>query len=486
MSIKKKLAGSALWISLGAGFQQLSGFVIFVILARLLSPQQFGIVAFAAIFIDIGRIFVASGVSDALVRRTDWNDDFASTAFWINLGVSILVVFVCVFAIGPAVGAAGHQDLGLVLSILACTLLVDALSLALTAKLRRDFAYKKIATRNVASNVVGGVAGIALAFLGFGVWALVFQRVATSVLTCLVTWSMVGWRPRFVFSKAHARELVQFSAGLIGSQLLATANSQAIPLILGFALGPVPLAIYRAGNRGLRLVTQLTIAPLQQAALPAFSQVPPTSLATNYCRVTRATSLLSCPIFVGAAAVAPDFVAICFGDRWTASGPVMAMLGLMVGASTLGYFLSPVLIAVGQARRLFLFYAIAVAGNVLFTTATLPFGLMIIAAAQTVRAYLAVPVTLGVLHRAIGLRPVDAVKGIALPLLSAFLMGAVVFGLRVFVLDGFHATARLAIVVPIGVFVYFGILRIFARRFLQENLNELMPLLPPFVRRNLP
>lgn len=481
MSIKKKFVTGALWVMLGTSFQQVSAFIIFVILARALSPAEFGIVAFATIFIDLSRIFVAAGTADAVIRHPEWDEVFASTAFWINLGISLFVCALFIVVGAPLLATTGYDGIQPILIVLSLTIPVSALNLVLGAKLRREFAFKQITTRDMISNVVAGLIGIALAFLGFGVWALVAQRVCSTVLACTLTWLLVRWRPRLVFSRSHARELLRFALNVTGAQAVSVANTEAIPLILGFLMGPVPLALYRTGNRGLRLVTQLTIAPLQHAALSAFSRVGKQSLADSYQRMTRATSVLACPVFIGAAAIAPDFVAICFGPQWNASGPVMAALGLMVGASTLNYFLTPVLIAAGYPRYLLYFFIATLIGNVLFTLASLPFGLTFVAASQTVRAYLGLPLSLGFLKKTIALAPFRAIAGVIEPLLAAFVMGGIVFALRVYALDDLSAVIRVAIVVPIGVAIYVGALLLFGRKFLKDNLAELIPLLPPFV-----
>src|SRR5262245_40335573 len=131
MSIKRKFARGAFWLMLGTSFQSLAQFVIFVILARVLTPAEFGTVAFASIFIDVSRIFVSAGTSDALIRRPEWDEDFASTAFWINLGMALVVCAAFILIAGPLLAASGYEGIQPILVVLSLTLQLGPLNLVL-------------------------------------------------------------------------------------------------------------------------------------------------------------------------------------------------------------------------------------------------------------------------------------------------------------------------------------------------------------------
>lgn len=487
MTTKHKLMSSAVWIAAGSSFNQIFGFIIFVILARLLTPTQFGVVAFASIFIDMSRQFISVGIPDALIRHNDWDQSLASTALWMNLAVSTLICLVCVAVGAPVLSAIGYEGIGPVLAVLALSLIIDASRTVLEAKMRRDFAFKAITYRNTIASVLAGILGVVMAFMGAGVWALVANRLAASALSTALTWGVVRWVPSLTFSRENARYLAKFATGLVGAQALSLLNGQIAPLIVGFFLGPASLAIYRAGYRILGMVTQLTIMPLQSAALSAFSKIKDKdSLPHAYLRLTAACSLVSCPVFIGTGAIAPDFIVLTLGAKWQEAGWIMMMGSFVTGAAVLSYFFTPVLTAAGNTKYSFYYFASAVVGNTAFALATVPFGLMAVAASQTLRAYVSAPVPLLFLRKAIGLRPMDAINGIAAPFCASLAMGGILIALRQFLLMDLPPVARLAIMLALGPCLYAGFMLTLGRKFLAKSMSELKSILPASLRARIP
>jgi PST family polysaccharide transporter len=487
MSTKRKFVHSAFWMIAGTSFNQIFAFLIFAVLSRLLRPSEFGIVAFAAIFIELSRPIVTAGVPDALIRHATWDQSLASTGFWLNLGMSFVICLMCILGGVPLLRLFNYAGIGPVFAVLASTLVVDSVRIVLEAKLRREFAYKTLTSQNAIASTVGGVMGVALAFLGWGVWALVASSVITSVLCAGLIWYRVRWLPSFTFSRAEARYLGRFSSGLIGAQLLAVFNGQVAGLVIGVALGPAPLALYRAGNRMLILVTALAIMPLQKVALTAFASLrDKSSVSKIYLRLTSACALIACPIFIGAGAIAQDFTVLCLGRKWADSGPVMTWAALVVGAAVLNYFFTPSLTAMGNTRYSFSYYVAAVIGNALFAFLAAPFGMIAVMASQTLRAYISLPFPLLLLKRGIGLSPIAAVRGVAPAFLCSLAMGGALMLLRTYWMQDFTSLDRILVLVPLGAVLYGLLMLVFGRSSLAANYAELRPLLPNSLRANLP
>ena len=486
MSIKHKFATSSMWLMLGAAFGQLSSFVIFVMLARILTPVEFGIVAVASVFIDLSKQFLSAGIPDALIRRPEWDDEFASTAFWITVSSAALVAVGAV-AIGvPVLYLNGHADIANVLGALAITLVIDAMRIVFDARLRRDFDFKRLMSREVSTQVIAGVIGVAMAWLGAGAWALVINRIAASVLGTAATWWLVRWQPRFTFSKLHARELAHFSGGLVGAQVLAALNGQVAPIVITFLLGPTSLALFRAGNRVLTMLTQITISPLQGAALSAFSRIrDPIALSAAYVRLTGACSLIACPVFIGVGIMGPDLVTVLLGPKWAESGAIMMVSSFVVGAAALNYFFTPVLTAAGNTRYSFIYFLSAVVGNGVLAILAAPFGAVAVAASQTARAYISLPLPLVFLRRAIGLPLRSVLNSIAAPFFASAVMGLVMAGAKWEAMATMVAPVRLVLLALLGAAVYAVLMATFGRASLRRNFNELKPLLPAALRRRL-
>jgi PST family polysaccharide transporter len=478
------MLSSSLWWITGTGATMISSFIVFALMARFLEPVDFGLVAFAALFIDIARNLMQGGIPEALIRRKEWNETAASTAFWMNLASGVL------FAVGVAAIATplaylyGSASLAEIFLWLSVSLVIDSLRGVHEARLRRNFGYKVLALRTVVASIISGVIGVAMAFTGFGVWALVAQRLAATVLQVIVVVWTVPWMPKLVFSRKECSALFGFGIDIMGARLLGELNARVASLVVGFILGPIALAFFRVGARALTFLVSLTIKPLQTTALSAFSRLKDASAVGNaYVRLTRATAFVSFPVFLGAAATASDFVVVCFGRQWEASGPVMAMLALVVVPTTLLYFAPPALAALGKTRLVLLSGLTTLVLNAIAALAMVSFGVVAVAAGQAARAHITAPVALGMLRKGIGLPIGRSIRGIIEPAIAAGLMGATVMAARLYVLDDLSPFSRLGISVVLGAVVYVCLLLTVARRYTAETMLELTPHLPGSIRR---
>lgn len=481
MSIKANFAKSGMWMVASAIFNNLSSTLIFIALARLLTPTEFGIVAFATIFIEISRVLVVAGIPDALIQQKEWDDDVASSAFWINIGISMAICLVICLVAAPLSYLGYDQTFALVLVALSAALFVEALTTVHTAKLRREFRYKAIASRNMAANVLGGVIGIALAAAGWGVWALVASRLLSASLTSIILWRTSGWMPRFIFRWGHVRGLRAISGHLLGNQLIGQANAQVAGLIIGSAIGPAALAQFRVGTRILTLMSQLLITPLQAAAMSAFSRLGDQgkSIAPAYVRVTRSCAILACPMFLGASAVASDAIRLLFGKQWDDAGIIMAINGLVIGPSVIMYFFTPALASAGRSALSFRHFIVAFFVNIAVAIVAIPFGLFAIASGKTIESHLTLPYGLKLLRQGIGLRMIEVFRAIGPAYLSALTMAAALTVLSNFALQNLSPVVRLGVMVPLGAILYTALLAVFARKYLVSNIEELRVLLRP-------
>jgi PST family polysaccharide transporter len=432
MSIKARFAASSLWIVSGTAASNLSGFVIFAMLARLLRPEEIGLVALAMIYMEFSRILSAGGLVESLIRRSDWDAAVASTAFWGSIAIDAALASVTAVA-ASLLSPWLLPGLGAVLAVLALAFVSDAARIVPEAKLRREFRYRELSARNFAASVLGGTFGVVLAWRGYGVWALVGQRIGASLVHAALSWIAVGWLPRPHFSLAEFRPLVGFGAPLVVAQLASFANSRVSELALGLIGGPGAVAYFRAGRRGLDLLVQSTIQPMHVAALSAMARLDGhAAIAGAYGRLTGACALAAAPAFFGAAAIAPDFVQLCFGPQWDPSGQVMSLLALVVGAATLRYFVAPALIAVGRAGDVLRANLLMVAANGLAALVTAPFGVAAVAGGQTVAGYLSLPSAMALLRRAVGVKAPEVLQGIAAPMLAAAAMAILLVAVREF------------------------------------------------------
>jgi PST family polysaccharide transporter len=484
MSIRSKILSSSIWLLAGNAATMSSSFVIFALLARLLTPADFGLVAFASVFIEVARRVMFGGFPDALVQRKDWDDTAASTVFWINLASSVVLAGLLAALAAPLAHAYGAATFAWIFSVLSISLVIDALRGVHEARLRRDFGYKILAIRMVVANVVAGTIGIALAVAGLGVWALVGQRLVASTLQTVIVWRTVFWIPKLAFSKTECVTLGKFGVNVMGAGLLGQLSSRVPDFVIGIFLGPAALGLFRVGSRTLYFLIQLTIMPIQATAFSAFSRLSNASaVGRAYLRLTSATAFVSFPVFLGAASVAPDFVVVCFGSHWEASGPVMTALALVVAPATLVYFAPPALAALGRSQLMLLSSFATFVMNALAALVTVSFGVVAVAAGQVARAHVTAPFALSMLQRGIGLPIGRTIRSVVEPGIAAALMAATVVAARLYALEDLSPLPRLAICVVLGAVVYASLLLTVARRYTAETMLELTPHLPAPARR---
>jgi PST family polysaccharide transporter len=480
-SIKDQVAASSVWVIIGRASATLTSFIVFAVLARFLEPRDFGLVAFAAVFVDLTRMIALAGLPQALVQRKDWDQDVSSTAFWINIGFALLLAAILGGGGGLILASTYDPSFIWVMPVLCSTLIIDAARAPHEAKLQREFLYRSLAQRTIFATIIGGVVGVTMAYLGFGMGALVASRVTSSVIQTTVIWSFVRWWPKFGIAKEHFRMLMGFGVHLAGADILQQVSLKTPDLLIGLFLGPSSVGSYRIGARATSMIAEGVIAPMTASALSAFSRVRENgSVAQAFCRITKTCALLSYPIYFGAAAVAQEFVLICFGAKWELSGSVMMMLAFAGGASTLNSFSVPALIAMGRTRLVLVQSMYALATNILIVLLTVKFGVVMVATGFAVRGYLVNPFILYLLKRGIGLDIGEAVRGIAPPFISAMIMAAVLLVAKFEFMMGLPPIERLVILVPCGVLVYVAALLILGRSYVREMRSELTPFVLKF------
>lgn len=482
--IKHQFVTSSFWVILGRGSTNLVGFLLFSLLARFLGPTNYGLVAFAALFIELTRPLALAGFPQALIQRSSWDDEVSSNAFWANIGLAIIVALVLSLAFAPVMTVAYDPMMQWVLPSLAATLVIDAGRAPYEALLQRRFAFKLLATRNVIAMVISGIIGVALAYAGFGVWALVINRVANSIISTVIIVSTVSWRPRFTFSISTVKPLFAFGIHLTGTSLIQQVNQRIPDLMIGAFLGPAAVGIFRVGSRAVNILTDAVIQPMSATALPAFSRVKEKgSVADAYLRVTKVCGLLSYPIYYGAAVVATDFVTVCFGEKWHSSGEVMAMLALFGGAGTLNYFSGSALAAVGRSSLMFWASVLSLVFLTITTLITLPYGVSAVALGFTARAYVVLPFLLLLLKKGLELDPWTAVKGIMPPFTAAVIMALLLLALRAELLEGLHPLPRMCIMVAVGAAIYPLALFAVSRRYVRDMHGEISPIIVRLTKR---
>lgn len=341
--------GALKWaLAMSWGERALGALFTFV-LAALLGPHDFGVVAIALIYIALAHVFLEQGFSTALIQRDDLEPDHLQAAFWLNLVWCVVLAGVTVAVSGWWADVNGAPVLRDVLSVLSLLLVVEGLIIVQEAYLQREAEFKKLAVATNVAALVGGALGVTLALAGAGVWALVAQQLAASATALVLIWIVSPWKPGLRFSRRHARDLLGFSVHVFVANFAGFVNRRSDALLVGVFFGPVVVGIYRLADRFVDLVLELTTRPVGMIALPLFSRLQQDREQLRGAVETclRVTSVAAVPALLVLAACS-DFLLAVIGAEWASGADALKLLALVGIAKAVIAFTGPLLFAVGR------------------------------------------------------------------------------------------------------------------------------------------
>ncbi len=479
-SFRRRAVSGAGWVAADKWSNRFMGLITLAILGRLLTPEDFGLVALATAFMSFASVFVDQGLGRAIVQRHDLNSIYSSTTFWTSLASSVALGGVVALA-APFLASAfgGSAQLIPVIQVLALGLVVNALSSTPAALLERDFNFRSLAIRRFVGTMLGGVVAVVVALAGFGVWSLVLQSLVAGIAGVITLWAATAWRPRFEFSLSALKDLWHVGGSIIGMELVGLTNSQSDRLLIGAFLGPETLGYYFMAIRLVSIMVELFSSVFSGVSLTTFSRLQndrPRLLAWFY-KLTSLSSTTAIPVFTLAALTAPVLLPLLFGNQWEPSVILMQILCFLGALNAVAYFDRSVLIAVNRARSAFLLTLGQSIVGVILVLISLPFGVIFVALAVTLRQYAYWPMRLWTLKRNVGIDPLKYFLQWLRPFLLSLVAAGCVLALTVWV-PGFWAAntmlylilnvATVAIVVGGGVFLfnrsfYADVMRIFRR-----------------------
>ena len=430
-SLRDRVARGVFWSAIPRWGSQAINLLVFVILARRLEPEAFGLVALASVFVAFVQVFLDQGMAGAIVQRAELGREHLDTAFWTSILTGGLLTIGGVLFSEPVAHLLGDTRLRPIVAWLSIGFFLAALSSTQQAILERKLDFKSLAARTLVSKLVGGAVGLGAAFLGLGVWSLVAQSLATALAGVVVLWRVSDWRPTFGFSRECFLELFGFGINMVGLKVLYVANSRLGDFLIGYHLGATALGYYTVGQHLLNTVSGLT-GVIHSVAFPAFSRLQDQRerLRRAFYRAVAFTALLAFPILLGIAVLAPELVPALFGSQWSASIPVIQVLVLGgIGLSVLR-FNSELLKACGKPQQVLLMTVLGTLANALGVMLLAPKGIVAVAAVLAFVRYGFAPIYIWMIHRTIRLDFRVYFNQYVAPLAGSLTMIAVVLGMR--------------------------------------------------------
>jgi O-antigen/teichoic acid export membrane protein len=480
MSLKQQAVKGVVWSVIQSWGTQAIALLVFFVLARLLGPKEFGMVALATVFTDFVRVFLDQGFSAAIVQRRDLEPQHLDTAFWTNLGIGLLMTGLGIFAADWVANSFREPQLAPIIKWLSLSFLLFALSGVQQAIFQRDLAFKPLAIRSLAATIAGGVVGVAMALLGYGVWSLVGKQLANGLAQVFFLWWASSWRPKFKVSRKHFNDLFSFGIKVTANKALYFFGSRSDDFLIGYYLGSVALGYYTIAYRLLLIMTDLLTTFMTKVAMPIFSKLQEDRerLKSAFYNVSQFTGLFSFPIFLGMAVLAHELVQNLFGSQWLPSVPVMQVLAFVGILQSIEFFNGVVITSIGKPSWNLLVNSINTVANVIAFILVVKWGIIAVAAAFVIRGYLLSPINIFMLKKLIGLKLSDYLSRYTVAITGSVIMAAVIFEARKF-LNGFVATPIVLVTcILLGAVIYVLTIRLIAPKLFDQVFKTFTSALP--------
>lgn len=397
-----------------------------VVLARLLAPAEYGLVAMVTAITGLGQAFADMGLSEATIQHPEISHDQVSTLFWINVAIGAGLMSITA-ALAPVLAWFYHEprlvDITLVCSL---TFLIGGLRVQHDALLRRQMRFVSLAIRDITSYAVAVPLAIFLALRGAGYWSIVVLPLTLNFVGMALSWVMARWLPGPPRRSANVRSLISFGGSVAASYLVINLTRSADSVLIGWHWGAGPLGLYSRACNLLMLPVRQLGAPARSVAVPAFSRVQadPERLARFYLRTVNVIMWVSAPLFGYLFVAAEPVIAITLGSRWHEAAPVFRLLAILALGQLLLDATGWLLVSRGKSMRLLQMTLILAPVMIASYAIGLPFGIRAVALCSSIASLLVFPGILKFSFRGTKITLRRLARAICYPVLLC-IMGAV-------------------------------------------------------------
>ena len=427
--LKGKAISSLLWRFLERCGAQGVTFLVTIVLARLLAPEVYGLMALVTVFTAILQVFVDSGMGNALIQKKDADNLDFSSVFFFNL-VMCIALYLLLFFCAPLIATFYHNpELTLVIRVLGITLLIAGVKNVQQAYVSRKLQFKRFFFATLGGTIGAAVIGIAMAYMGFGIWALVAQSLFNAMIDTIILWLTVRWRPKPMFSFARLKGLLRYGWKLLTSALLHTFYTNLRTLIIGRLYTPTDLAYYEKGQSFPTLIVSNINASIDSVLLPTMSGVQDSRETVKAItrRAIMTSSYLMWPMMVGLAVVAKPLVVLLLTEKWLAAVPFLQITCFALGLEPLQTANLNAIKAMGRSDIFLKLEIVKKTISIAILLLSMHFGVVAIAVSGFAYSVIATMFNAAPNRKLLGYSYFEQIKDIWSSFSLAILMGAVVY-----------------------------------------------------------
>ncbi len=431
-------------------------FIVSIVLARILEPETYGLIALITVFTTILNVFVDSGMGNALIQKKDADDLDFSSVFYFNICICFVLYGIMCIAAPWIADFYGKPELIPIIRVLSLTLVISGVKNIQQAYVSRNMLFKRFFYSTIGGTLFSAVVGIVLAYKGMGVWALVAQQLTNGFIDTAILWITVKWRPKFAFSWDRLKGLLSFGWKLLISSLIDTVYNNLRQLIIGKMYSSADLAFYNKGKQFPNLIITNINSSIDSILLPTMSKVQDSTEQVKYMtrRAMKTSTYIIAPLMMGLAFTAPAMVELVLTEKWLPCVPFMRIFCITFMFYPLHTANLNAIKAVGRSD-LFLKLEIAkkVVGMALLLS-TMWYGVMVMAYSLLVSSVVSQIINSWPNKKLLNYGYLEQLKDILPGIILAVIMGACISLVQ---LLGLPALPTLMLQIVMGAVIYIGI-----------------------------
>lgn len=455
-------------------------FIFGILLARILSPEDYGLIAMPLVFLAIAQCFIDSGFSTALIRKPDINEKDYSTAFYFNIGVGV-VCYTILFFTSPLIAAFYNQPiLSDLLKFTALATLFNPLCAVQQAILTRKMDFRAQAIISLIGALISGVIGLVMAYGGYGVWSLVFQQVGGYVIRTILFWAIVKWRPVKQWSTESFKYLWGFGSKVLVQGIISTIYENLYPIVIGKYYSANDLGNYTRARQFSKIPSSDITGVLFRVVLPVFSSIQDENerLTSVFSRMIKLSAFCIFPIMLGLSAVADPLVRLLLTDRWEGCIILLQVMCFTLMWYPIHAINLTILTAKGRSDLTLKLEIIKKIIGVTVLVLTVRHGIVLMVIAGIPATLLGLVVNTYYTKRIINKGLISQMKDLVPIFISSFVMWGVI---RAFMLISTNLYIQLFGGIVIGVCTY----ALFTLLFHKEELYNLIDMMPTRIKNSL-
>lgn len=455
MSLREDTISGIGWSSVARIIKQASRFLLSILLMRLLTPDAYGLIGMAMVFIGFANIFKEFGFGSALVQRSHLAKSHYSSTFYLNIGLGAVLTLLFILISPYLAMFYKDSDLTGVLQALSLSFIIAGVGIVPKSFLQRKMRFDLLSKIEMATAIIPGIIAVVFAYMGYGVWALVIQTLLSSFCSSALCLRYASWSPRWLFSWRSVKQLWSYSANLTGFQVVNYWARSIDDLLIGRYMGSASLGNYSRAYALMLLPVKQIISVVNRVMFSALSKIQREKKRVKkiYLRAMRMLSFIIFPVMIGLFVVAEPFVLVLFGEKWAGVIPLIQILSWVGVAQTLCNPTGWIYQSQGKTRWMFWWGLFGAGTLIVAIVIGVWFGSVIsVAIAYAIANLVITYPCIAIPGKLIDMSVAEVMKVVYTPFLLSLAMGGVVYGSGLLIRAGVHWT--LFIQVVLGIIVY--------------------------------